>query len=416
MKALLPEFVMNFSWKTAPCGRRPWMRRSPFRPIPPIEEFSYLNHETISKNPIHSKILPRSQLGASNQWAINGKRSDDGRAILACDMHLNLSVPNIWYRTAFTYLKDEKEVKVYGATLPGTPCMVIGSNTHIAWGFTNAYINTTDLIEVEADPLRLNHYLTAKESLPFEIEHEWIKVKGKDPVLFVFQKTCWGPVSLDKFFGKPLAIRWIAHDPAAINMGMIKLETAGDVQSALKESGQIKIPVLNFLVADHGGHIGWSLIGAIPKRQGYDGTIPVPSTDETKKWEGILNQNAYPSFIDPIQECFWTANNRSLGGEWVNALGETGYLNGIRAFQIRENLLGMKGADEKNMLALQLSVDAPFFKRWHALMLDVLEEGRLSPKRKELKEALEVWDKNAQSDLWDIVGYGSSDKLRCTMY
>ena len=53
--------------------------------------------------------LPRDEeatLG-SNNWAVSGARSKTGSAIVANDMHLRLTVPNIWYRAAYEY-PDER--------------------------------------------------------------------------------------------------------------------------------------------------------------------------------------------------------------------------------------------------------------------------------------------------------------------
>ena len=82
----------------------------------------------------------------SNNWAVGGKRTRHGGAILACDMHLHLGVPNIWYRAAMEWAGR----RLVGATLPGTPALVIGSNGHVAWGFTNAEVDSTDLVVTDA--------------------------------------------------------------------------------------------------------------------------------------------------------------------------------------------------------------------------------------------------------------------------
>ncbi len=83
----------------------------------------------------------------SNNWAISGKRTVHGGAIIANDMHLGLFVPNIWYRAAFVWKDDTgKEHRVIGASLPGTPSMIVGSNTHVAWGFTNSEGDFADLV------------------------------------------------------------------------------------------------------------------------------------------------------------------------------------------------------------------------------------------------------------------------------
>jgi penicillin amidase len=38
-------------------------------------------------------------LAASNNWVISGKRTADGKPILANDPHLQPSAPGIWYLT-----------------------------------------------------------------------------------------------------------------------------------------------------------------------------------------------------------------------------------------------------------------------------------------------------------------------------
>jgi penicillin amidase len=76
----------------------------------------------------------------SNNWAVAGSRSDTGAAIVADDMHLGISLPAIWYRAALQF-PDGKggQRRIVGVTLPGAPVVVVGSNGHVAWGFTNSY-------------------------------------------------------------------------------------------------------------------------------------------------------------------------------------------------------------------------------------------------------------------------------------
>ena len=118
---------------------------------------------------------------ASNNWAVSGGRSANGGAIVANDMHLRLGVPNTWYRAAWVFPDaDEHQVKqVTGATLPGGPAMVIGSNGHIAWGLTNSGGNWSDLIEVDLDPGNADAYLTPQGKRTFEHHSEIIKIKGQ---------------------------------------------------------------------------------------------------------------------------------------------------------------------------------------------------------------------------------------------
>ena len=47
---------------------------------------------------------------ASNNWALDGTRSQHGGAILANDMHLGLRLPHIWYRADLVYPQADGSV------------------------------------------------------------------------------------------------------------------------------------------------------------------------------------------------------------------------------------------------------------------------------------------------------------------
>ena len=66
---------------------------------------------------------PREAPG-SNNFAVAGALTADGRAIVANDMHLSLRVPNIWFRARLRYpdpAAPNATVDVQGVTLPGLP-------------------------------------------------------------------------------------------------------------------------------------------------------------------------------------------------------------------------------------------------------------------------------------------------------
>src|SRR5690606_16447151 len=73
----------------------------------------------------------------SNNFAVSGALTADGRAIVADDMHLSLRAPNIWFRARMRYPDSravDGKVDVQGFTLPGLPAVIVGSNGHVAWG------------------------------------------------------------------------------------------------------------------------------------------------------------------------------------------------------------------------------------------------------------------------------------------
>ena len=85
----------------------------------------------------------------SNNWAVSGDLTASGRAIVANEMHLRLSAPNVFYR-ARLMIEEQPSLDVSGVTLPGTPVVVTGSNGFVAWAFTNSYGDWSDAVIVRS--------------------------------------------------------------------------------------------------------------------------------------------------------------------------------------------------------------------------------------------------------------------------
>ena len=67
-----------------------------------------------------------------------------------------IGVPNIWYRASMVVARSRasrrRTLRITGVTLPGLPGLVVGSNGHVAWGFTNTGGDWSDLVRIEPDP------------------------------------------------------------------------------------------------------------------------------------------------------------------------------------------------------------------------------------------------------------------------
>jgi len=63
-------------------------------------------------------------------------------------------------------------------TLPGAPLVVVGSNGHVAWGFTNSYGDWTDLVVLETDSKDPEIYRTPEGPKRFEHVRERIRING----------------------------------------------------------------------------------------------------------------------------------------------------------------------------------------------------------------------------------------------
>jgi len=350
----------------------------------------------------------------SNNWAVAGPQTSDGRALLADDMHLGIRVPHVWYRASFVWPgedQDKSEQRITGATLPGTPAMVVGSNGHIAWGFTNSEGDWVDVVIVEVDPNDKDSYLTPAGPRKFERTKEVIKVQGQPDESLEVVSTIWGPVIDRDQQNRPRALRWVAHDTEGVNLGLIKIESLHSLEAALDQANQSGSPAQNFVIADDQGRIAWTILGRIPRRVGFDGRLPSSWADGSHRWEGYLAPAEYPRVFNPEQGRIWTANARVVSGDQLAILGDGGYDLGARARQIRDDLLATEKATEADMLKVQLDDRALFLEPWRQLLLDTLtdESTEGKPRRAELRKFVEDWGGRAAPD---SVGFRAVRKFR----
>lgn len=417
MHDLLPEQLFDF---IAPRGTN-WdapVQGEAFSvpPIPPSDVVDTRTAQYPTKSLSAPGTLPTSDTfhPGSNNWAVAGSHTSDGRALLADDMHLGIRVPHVWYRACFAWPTgdDEKtEHKVTGATLPGTPAMVVGSNGHVAWGFTNSEGDWVDVVIVEVDPHDKDSYLTPAGPRKFERHQEVIKVHGQPDETLEVVTTIWGPVIDRDHQNRPRALRWVAHDVEGVNLGLLKMESLWTLEAALDQANLSGSPAQNFVVADDQGRIAWTIVGRIPRRVGFDGRLPASWADGSRRWDGYLSPAEYPRIINPEQGRIWTANARVVSGDWLQVLGDGGYDLGARAQQIRDDLLATDKATEADMLRVQLDDRAVFLAPWRQLLLDTLsaEAVASNPRRAELRKKVDDWGGRAAPD---SVGFRAVRRFR----
>ncbi|WP_052382224.1 penicillin acylase family protein [Paraburkholderia kururiensis] len=369
-------------------------------------------------------LVTESGAVGSNGWVVDGAHSaasTHGGAILASDMHLGLSLPNIWYRVALQWpdangaqdanrANSEKGVlhRVVGVSLPGAPLVIAGSNGYVAWGFTNSYGRFIDLIDLERDPADPLRYRVPGGWARATVVHERIDVKGGAPVDLPVIETRWGPewvVGTHAY-----ALRWVAHDREAVNLHLQALEDAHNVADALHVAQTSGIPTQNIMVADAHGSIGWTLAGPLPRHEASSAASDAAASDLPFKsstyagWQGYLPPDAYPARIDPPLGRLWTANNRALPLDEQRRIGDAGADPGARAAQIRDDLLALPHAAERDLLAIQTDDRARWIEPWRRVALDVLDADALKghPQRAAFRRQLEQWNGRADAD---AVGY-----------
>ncbi|MGY6517937.1 MAG: penicillin acylase family protein [Lysobacteraceae bacterium] len=340
----------------------------------------------------------------SNNFAVAGRLTGDGRAIVADDMHLGLRAPNIWFRAHLGWADaglPDGRVEVGGVSLPGLPGIVVGSNGHVAWGFTNAYGDWHDFVRVHWIDREALRYRTADGEGRARRVAERIAVAGGEAQTLEVIETRWGPVLAEEPDGSSLALAWTAHREGSLDLGLLALARARDLDQALDTANRAGLPPQNFVAGDRDGRIGWTIAGRLPLRVGgCDPLFPLDPVAAGCDWAGWLPPASVPRLADPADGRLWTANSRVADGEALRLIGDGGYDLGARQRQIRDALMAGERFDEQTLLDLQLDDRALFLEPWWRLVEPLARQAdpQRHPALATLAPLLTRWEGHAATD------------------
>jgi penicillin amidase len=359
----------------------------------------------------------------SNAFALSGAHTATGAGLLASDMHLNLRVPNVWYRAALRYPGHA----VTGLTLPGVPVVIAGSNGHVAWSFTNAYVDTGDIVTVDMNPVANDLYRAPGHDDLLSVDHrqETIEVHGRKPEQVAYDWTIWGPIVGHDEDHRALVYMWTGHDSHATNLALLHMEDAADAAAAVEVAHDAGMPAQNIVIADSHGTVAWTIAGKIPRRVGYSGRLPVTFQFGDRSWNGFVPSAEIPVVTSSARPDthsllatdgrIWSANQRMVGGEMLKVLGDGGYGRPNRAAQLRDDLKPLEHAVPRDFLAVQLDDRALFLEPWHRLLLDTLSPQVTAENevRARLRGFVEKWEGRASID---AVSYPVVRRFRIAVY
>lgn len=295
----------------------------------------------------------------SNNWAVSGNLTPTGHGMLANDMHLGLRVPNIWYRAQLNYKESNEAVSMTGVSLPGLPSIVVGTNDHVAWGFTNANLDNVD-------------WIALPENAPTTTEEEHIVSSNGASHVYPIVKSEYGPVR--EINGKRYALNWVAHHPFAVNLSIVNMGTVKSVEEGITVGRTIAIPTQNMVMADKKGSIAWLPAGAIMHREIASN---VALSEQQFAAQGVKPAENLPLVLNPDNDRIWTANSRVIAANDLAKLGNGGYALGARGLQIKARLFERGQFTENDFYAIQLDNNAQFLTPWHTLLTGLLASQRI---------------------------------------
>jgi penicillin amidase len=266
---------------------------------------------------------PAGEAVGSNNWAVASTRTAAGRALLAGDPHLNLTLPSIWYEV---HLVVPGLLDVAGAALPGAPGVVIGFNRALAWSVTNTGADVLDFYQESVDdPVAPARYQLDGEWLPLESEEAVYRdQRGRVLHTDTLRFNHRGPVILvgDRWTSSRWTMREAVEDPHV----WLGLNRAASVDEGLDATARYVGPAQNFVLADTAGRIAIRSTGFYPVRPGNGrGDGLRDGATRTSDWTGWLPLERYPGAHGPAQGFLASANQEPidprasadyLGADW----------------------------------------------------------------------------------------------------
>ena len=351
---LTADLYVNRSWHDRPptVMREDLSQPENNNASPDDEDDEDAPDNAVTKASPHSNGIPFTvplPVNGSNNWVVSGAHTVTGKPLLSNDMHLGHQMPNLWYEA---HLRSGV-FDVAGVTLPGMPCVIVGHNQRIAWGFTNVGPTVTD-IYIENFNGQSTYQTPGGWAQP-EHRMEVIHVKGKPDETVDVKLTRHGPIITQLVPGetRPLALRWTLYD--GLRIPFFDVNMAQNWDEFKQAFSQLDAPGQNVVYADVDGNIGYHTTGKVPIRTSGDGSLPVSGADDAHEWTSYVPFDKLPNIYNPPSGIIATANARITPDNYPNSISmewEAPWRT-ARIYHVLESGRQFSAAD---MLALQMDI------------------------------------------------------------
>ena len=281
-----------------------------------------------------TKDMQTNQSLGSNSWVVDGTLTDTGLPLLANDPHLSVQLPAIWYENGLHCFPKNRDCQLdtVGFSFAGSPYVIIGYNSDIAWGLTNMGPDVQDLFIEKINPGNENQYQVDDEWIDMQRTTEIIEVAGSDPIVIEVRETHHGPIVSDRSFPINLSseegestfreearidlpdnfavsLSWSALIPGETFVGIRDFNYASNWEEFREATKKFDVPAQNLLYADRDGNIGYQSPGKLPiRRDGLYGDLPIEGWLSENDWQGFVDFEELPYTLNPSSGYIITAN------------------------------------------------------------------------------------------------------------
>jgi penicillin G amidase len=326
----------------------------------------------------------------SNNWAVSGSKSADGKPILANDMHLSYNVPGIWMQI---HEVIPGKLNVSGLALPGQPLIVVGHNDSIAWGMTNTYVDNLDYYEEKINPENRDQYLYKGEWKDFTVCTE--KIKSKSGTVFekIFRYNTRGPVisEFKEIKDKVLTIHWVGDEPSNELLSIYKIDRASNWNDFNDAFQYFRSISQNIVYADLAGNIGLHACAGVPIRKRTAVFEILPGWTDEYNWQGMIPYNELPYEYNPERGYVSSANNKTCDSTYPYHIG-TWYSLPYRIERIRELLASKPEFAREDFRQIQNDSKSKLAERIIQKCFTQLDTSKMDPLELKVYSLLKNWD------------------------
>lgn len=386
----------------------------PIQPVEVVATYHYLMALITAlqdqlKNVMNGKLDTLAVQFASNAFAVNNLKSENGNPLIVINPHLRFEGWFSWYEA---HLVSEEGLNMMGALFHGGTSIFVGTNEHLGWSHT---WNKYDLV----DTYKMKMH--SRNKLSYEFDGEWktlekhkvkLKVKLKKwlPAISVnktYYTSCIGPVLSSKN-GEFYALRWGAMNEVRTAEQWYKMNKAESFEQFYQTLEMNALPRFNIVYADRDQNIFYIDNGIVPKREGnYNWKTVVPGNTSDAVWDEFYTTKELPQVLNPDCGYVFNTNNTPFSASCESSPTEIGKWDPYMDYRMGDNNRSgrfMELIEEKERVDFDDLKRIKFDNRYpkdgtflrSIAVINQLDTNKY-PELKEIITSMQSWDKIADS-------------------